>query len=253
MIAAGNRREPICEIELELKSGTPGCLFDLALEIAAALPVGLNNRSKAERGYALAANSKPAPVKAAPAAITAQMTVEEAFVALVSQCLAHRGERRRPLRGRDPEYCTSPSGVRRCVRYWCSGCWPGAVVHCWKLKALGQTLGAARDGTVRQRDADAFGARGCDHPGIAELRTREQRRRRTGQAERNAVAGRRIPNVVAFRRLNEGAGAAMHTRGPRCRSRPQPALAGRFRWYKNAGAGRGWRFRICTVTHAANG
>ncbi|MGH8760159.1 MAG: inorganic triphosphatase, partial [Burkholderiales bacterium] len=104
VIAAGDRREPICEIELELKAGTPRNLFELALEIAAALPVRLDNRSKAERGYALAANSKPAPVKAAPAELTAQMTVEEAFVALVSQCLAHmQANEDGLLQGRDPE------------------------------------------------------------------------------------------------------------------------------------------------------
>ena len=103
VIAAGDRREPICEIELELKSGTPRCLFDLALEIATVLPVRLDNRSKAERGYALAANSKPGPVKAAPAMLTAQMTVEEAFVALVSQCLAHmQANEDGLLLGRDP-------------------------------------------------------------------------------------------------------------------------------------------------------
>jgi triphosphatase len=57
-IAAGERREPICEIELELKAGNAAALFELALELARELPVRLDNRSKAQRGYALAAGTK---------------------------------------------------------------------------------------------------------------------------------------------------------------------------------------------------
>ena len=196
VIAAGDRREPICEIELELKSGTPGCLFDLALEIAAALPVGLDNRSKAERGYALAANSKPAPVKAAPAAITAQMTVEEAFVALVSQCLAHmQANEGGLLRGRDPEYLHQARvGLRRLRSVFrvfgaAAPREPFAALL-EQLKALGQTLGAARDWDVFVTEMLMRSAREVvDHPGIADLRKRAQAlRRRTGQAARNAVA-----------------------------------------------------------------
>jgi inorganic triphosphatase YgiF len=196
VIAAGDRREPICEIELELKSGTPRCLFDLALEIAAALPVRLDNRSKAERGYALAANSKPVPVKAGPAALTAQMTVEEAFVALVSQCLAHmQANEDGLLQGRDPEYLHQARvGLRRLrsvFRVFGTAV-PreqfAAVLE--QLKALGQTLGAARDWDVFVTEMPMRSAHGVtDHAGIADLRKRAQAaRRRTGQVARRAVA-----------------------------------------------------------------
>ncbi|HKQ26316.1 MAG TPA: CHAD domain-containing protein [Burkholderiales bacterium] len=196
VISAGDRREPICEIELELKSGTPGCLFDLALEIAAVLPVGLDNRSKAERGYALAENSKPAPVKAAPAAVTAQMTVQEAFVALVTQCLAHmQANEGGLLRGRDPEYLHQARvGLRRLRSVF--RVFGAAVprepfaVLLEQLKALGQTLGSARDWDVFVTEMMMRSAHEvADHPGIANLRKRAQvARRRTGQAARNAVA-----------------------------------------------------------------
>ncbi len=196
VIAAGDRREPICEIELELKSGTPQCLFDLALEIASALPVRLDNRSKAESGYALAANSKPAPVKAAPAALTAQMTVEEAFVALVSQCLAHmQANEDGLLRGRDPEYLHQARvGLRRLRSVFrvFGAAMPREpfAAPLEQLKALGQTLGAARDWDVFVTEMLMRSAREVtDHPGIADLRKRAQAaRRRTGQAARNAVA-----------------------------------------------------------------
>ena len=196
VIAAGDRREPICEIELELRSGTPRCLFDLALEIAAVLPVRLENRSKAESGYALAANLKPAPVKAAPAALTAQMTVEEAFVALVSQCLAHmQANENGLLQGRDPEYLHQARvGLRRLRSVF--RVFGAAVARepfaalLEQLKALGQTLGIARDWDVFVNEILMHAVREVtDHPGIADLRKRAQAaRRRAGHAARTAVA-----------------------------------------------------------------
>lgn len=196
VIAAGDRREPICEIELELKSGTPRCLFDLALEITAALPVRLDNRSKAQRGYALAANSKPSPVKAATAALTAQMTMAEAFVALVSQCLAHmQANEDGLLQGRDPEYLHQARVALRRLRSVFRVF--GAAVPrepfaalLEQLKVLGQTLGAARDCDVLVTEMLMRSARGVtNHPGIAGLRKRAQAaRRRANQAARTAVA-----------------------------------------------------------------
>ena len=53
-IVAGSRREPICELELELKTGTASGLFDIALQVAQAVPVIPCGASKSERGYALA-------------------------------------------------------------------------------------------------------------------------------------------------------------------------------------------------------
>ncbi len=79
-IAAGERRDPICEIELELKAGEVGALFDLAREIASGLPVRLDNRSKAQRGYALAADIEAAPVKASTPPLSTDMTIDDAFV-----------------------------------------------------------------------------------------------------------------------------------------------------------------------------
>lgn len=50
------RREPICEIELELLDGDAAALQTLAAEFAAALPgVAPDNQSKAQRGYQLRA------------------------------------------------------------------------------------------------------------------------------------------------------------------------------------------------------
>lgn len=53
-IVAGKRREAICELELELKTGQVSDLFDIALQMALVVPVIPSGASKSERGYALA-------------------------------------------------------------------------------------------------------------------------------------------------------------------------------------------------------
>ena len=52
-IRAGEDRLPICEVELELKSGDPRRLSDLALRLQETLSLEPENVSKAERGYRL--------------------------------------------------------------------------------------------------------------------------------------------------------------------------------------------------------
>ena len=56
-IEAGARQEVLSEIELELKSGNAGALFDLGTQLLDAAPLQVGTRSKAERGYALASCS----------------------------------------------------------------------------------------------------------------------------------------------------------------------------------------------------
>ena len=86
---AGDRREPIAEIELELKSGPPCALFDLGLGLVEAFPVRLGLRSKAERAHALLVPEPPAPVRADDPALRPAMILDEAIAAVVRNCLAH--------------------------------------------------------------------------------------------------------------------------------------------------------------------
>ncbi|MDR1423029.1 MAG: CYTH domain-containing protein [Azoarcus sp.] len=57
-IEADARREPICELELELVAGEPAELTRLADELRKTLPLCPEDASKAERGYQLAARAK---------------------------------------------------------------------------------------------------------------------------------------------------------------------------------------------------
>src|SRR5258707_7618963 len=78
--ANGSGVEPISEIELELKSGNPAVLFDVALRLLEAAPVRIETRSKAERGYRLlGAASLPQAVHAGPVALYPAMAVEAAL------------------------------------------------------------------------------------------------------------------------------------------------------------------------------
>ena len=61
-VILAERRDPISEVELELKSGPPEALFELALELAEQLPLRISRISKAERGYRLHNPERARPV-----------------------------------------------------------------------------------------------------------------------------------------------------------------------------------------------
>lgn len=85
-VVAGACRQPVCELEMELKSGDAGALFALARRFGERLPVYLGVESKAERGYRLAGGQKLA-FKAEPPILTADMSAAAAFQAIVQSCI----------------------------------------------------------------------------------------------------------------------------------------------------------------------
>lgn len=85
-VVADDRRSPICEVELELKSGDAAALFDLAHKLDAAAPVRLGVLTKAERGYALLGPLSLA-YKAEEIALAADVTAGEAFDQIVRSCV----------------------------------------------------------------------------------------------------------------------------------------------------------------------
>jgi inorganic triphosphatase YgiF len=104
-IRAGKRSEPVSEIELELKSGEPWRLHEHALRLSRVAPLRVENRSKAERGYALARRKRTAPVKARAPAVASAMRVGEAFATIVAAALGHlQANELGAMAGHDPEY-----------------------------------------------------------------------------------------------------------------------------------------------------
>lgn len=85
-VVAGKRRSPVCEIELELKSGDPAALFAFARRIDAVVPIRLGVLSKAERGYALA-GAAPTRMIAEPVLLAGGATAAEAFGQIIQSCI----------------------------------------------------------------------------------------------------------------------------------------------------------------------
>lgn len=88
-IEAQGRRWPICELEFELLSGSHATLFALAERWRARFRLVLDARSKAARGDALA-DDRPmlAPRRAMPAGLAREACVEEAWRAVLDECIA---------------------------------------------------------------------------------------------------------------------------------------------------------------------
>jgi triphosphatase len=88
-IEAGARQEVLSEIELELKSGNAGVLFDLGTQLLDAVPLQVGTRSKAERGYALAFDVVQPAAKAELIGVTAEHAVDDVIALLVGSCWHH--------------------------------------------------------------------------------------------------------------------------------------------------------------------
>jgi inorganic triphosphatase YgiF len=97
--------EPISEVELELKSGTPTALYDVALKLLHVAPLRLERRSKAERGYQLATHEKRAPqaVHAAPVDLYPCLSGEAVLRRVGRACLDHLLSNEPAARAGDPE------------------------------------------------------------------------------------------------------------------------------------------------------
>lgn len=80
----GASRIELCELELELKQGSPQVLFEAAMELAERVPLLVSDISKAERGYRLLGMSRGG---ASHGKLDSGVSVQEAFRALVEHAL----------------------------------------------------------------------------------------------------------------------------------------------------------------------
>lgn len=194
-VIAGDASAPLCEIELELKSGDPGQLFQFALELLHSVPLRLENASKAERGYLLSADGKSPPLKAAPVELDAEMSMSAAFTAITWNCLNHlHSNETGMLAGRDIEYLHQMRVALRRQRSALSifsriFSKAAFVPLAQKLKWLASQFGPARDWDVFVTETltpvcTSF----PDHPGMVALQGKcEQLRRQHNEAARHAV------------------------------------------------------------------
>jgi triphosphatase len=105
VIRSGEQVEPLAELELELKGGDGAQLYALALRLQKDVPLALESRSKAARGYALQGADQASPVKARAAVLNPGMSVSDAFKTVMWANLAHlHANERGMLGGADPEF-----------------------------------------------------------------------------------------------------------------------------------------------------
>lgn len=88
-IRAGDETRPISELELELKSGEPRQLFNLALELLDVVPLEVEASSKAEYGYRLYAGARQAVTKARFPSLGKAQDVPSALRSMIAACLLH--------------------------------------------------------------------------------------------------------------------------------------------------------------------
>lgn len=103
-IRAGDQILPLCEAELELRSGRAGRLFGLALRLSEDLTFQLEADSKAARGHRLLAPGRPGPVSARAPTLASGLSGAEAFDVMARDALAQMRANEPALRqGEDPE------------------------------------------------------------------------------------------------------------------------------------------------------
>lgn len=89
MLNAGTKAEAVCEIELELKSGGAGALYELALSLLEQGAFRIGFQSKAERGYALAFGGSPSAEKAFATGLGPTDSTDDVVAKVLGACQAH--------------------------------------------------------------------------------------------------------------------------------------------------------------------
>jgi histidinol phosphatase-like PHP family hydrolase len=86
-IVAGEAKQDIRELELELRQGTPGSLYQLALELNSAVPFDIEVESKAARGFRLKEGLPPQATKPAAIRLKSDDPAIEALRAIIGEVL----------------------------------------------------------------------------------------------------------------------------------------------------------------------
>lgn len=171
---------PLCELELELESGSAGDLFGLAQALAETVPLRLGVLSKSARGFALLDGRGLRPSKAGAVALPEAATGGEAFRLIALACLRHLRLNEDVWRAtRDPEALHQMRVALRRLRTAFSLFKPMLAVDA-RAGALSDEIRRATEPFGRARNLDVFLgttlpaeiARRPDEPGLPALRAR---------------------------------------------------------------------------------
>ncbi|WP_422028634.1 CHAD domain-containing protein [Pyruvatibacter mobilis] len=160
LVADRTVREALCEIELELVAGAPAALVRTARTLAQRYPLSLGTRSKAARGYALAAAQDGGAVPVTPAeaiekagssAVLPGMTLTQTYALTLTRCAGQiAGNMDAVVDHRFPEGIHQMRVAMRRLRaahaaFHKAIPLAGAREHIARVKALFSLLGEARD------------------------------------------------------------------------------------------------------------
>jgi inorganic triphosphatase YgiF len=154
VIESEGKKTPISEVELELKSGQPARIYELAHRLNAIVPLRIETKSKEARGYDLVEHAKLAVPKAGPILVTAPMSAGECLAAIAQPCVAHiLASANFAYKSNDPEGIHQLRVAIRRMRAAFSIFHSAMAENCRprlaaELQTFGQTLGAARDWDV---------------------------------------------------------------------------------------------------------
>jgi len=208
LIVAGRRSEPLREVEFELHDGALLPLLERVRTLVPQLALALEVRSKAERGYRLAAGEPAGPVKATRPSVDLKGDACNAIAVVVGACVSQVAANVRGAAGaRDAEYLHQLRvGLRRlrsALRVFRHFAPPASTQRLVEsMRAYLPPLGLARDWDVvthllEQRIAPGAG----DAVDFSAMLHRARRRRRS----RRARPPRRRPGCTKSR----GAGARL--------------------------------------------
>lgn len=122
-IEAGDRREAICEVEIETLAGPLSDIFAVARALQAGLHLHPEVSSKSERAFSLLANLPLTASKAVPVSISAGTPTIAAFRLIAQACLSHlQNNEKGVCAGSEPEFVhqarVAIRRLRSAIRLW---------------------------------------------------------------------------------------------------------------------------------------
>lgn len=203
-ITTAKSTQPLCEVEVELQSGSEAELFAVAREIARAVPARLLMSSKAERGYQLADGADGAPVGFVAPVLEPGVSARAGFQRIGRACLQQIvGNEQAVFTGDAAGVHRMRVGIRR-LRAAMTLCAellgdPQSAAIKAELRWLGRELGPLRDFDVLMQEvvAPAANQRSGDRE-LAVLAEEVGQRREAAHARaRDAVTSTRF-RALAF-------------------------------------------------------
>ena len=152
-IVAGDQKQPVHELELELRHGALGTLYGLALSLHAATPLSIEAEGKAAPGYRLMERSAPTTKEAASIELKSDVAAGDGFRPIVGEILSHLLSNKSAALAGDAEGLhqikVAITRLRSALRLFAPLLEPhAAVAFQSKLQRMGQIIGAARDWDV---------------------------------------------------------------------------------------------------------